>query len=76
MATDLADVLVERGVPFREAHEAVGRIVGHCVNKEIDLRSLTFGVGNFEWRFDHLQELTGKLADKVIQERQAALAAA
>lgn len=27
MATDLADALVERGVPFREAHEIVGRLV-------------------------------------------------
>ena len=27
-ATDLAEVLVGRGVPFREAHEAVGRLVG------------------------------------------------
>ncbi|MFQ6017210.1 MAG: elongation factor G [Kiloniellaceae bacterium] len=40
----------------------------------IELRSLTFGVGSFEWRFDHLQELTGKLAQRVIQERQEALA--
>jgi elongation factor G len=41
----------------------------------IELRSLTFGVGNFERSFDHLQELTGKSADKVIQNRQEALAA-
>jgi argininosuccinate lyase len=41
LATDLAEALVVAGVPFREAHEAVGRIVGHCVNKEVDLRSLT-----------------------------------
>jgi len=41
LATDLAEALVLAGVPFREAHEAVGRIVGHCVSKEIDLRSLT-----------------------------------
>ena len=41
----------------------------------IDLRSLTFGVGNFEWRFDHLQELTGRIAEQVIQERQESLAA-
>lgn len=27
MATDLADVLVERGVPFREAHEVIGRLL-------------------------------------------------
>jgi len=36
----------------------------------VELRSLTFGVGSFEWTFDHLQELTGKLAERVIQSRQ------
>jgi argininosuccinate lyase len=41
LATDLAEALVVAGVPFREAHEAVGRIVGHCIEKEVDLRSLT-----------------------------------
>jgi argininosuccinate lyase len=41
LATDLAEALVEQGVPFREAHEAVGRLVAHCVEKEIDLRSLS-----------------------------------
>jgi argininosuccinate lyase len=29
LATDLAEVLVREGVPFREAHEAVGRTVAH-----------------------------------------------
>ena len=38
----------------------------------IELRSLTLGVGTFAWRFDHLQELTGRLADKVIEHRMAA----
>ncbi|HTF36122.1 MAG TPA: argininosuccinate lyase [Myxococcota bacterium] len=41
LATDLAEVLVRAGVPFREAHEAVGRIVAHCLEKDLDLRSLT-----------------------------------
>jgi argininosuccinate lyase len=41
LATDLAETLVRTGVPFREAHEAVGRVVAHCVKKSIDLRSLT-----------------------------------
>jgi argininosuccinate lyase len=41
LATDLAEALVVAGVPFREAHEAVGRIVAHCINKQSDLRSLT-----------------------------------
>jgi elongation factor G len=35
----------------------------------IELRSLTVGVGSFDWRFDHLQELTGRLADQVISQR-------
>jgi elongation factor G len=38
----------------------------------IELRSLTQGVGNFTARFDHLQELTGRLAEKVIEQRRAA----
>jgi len=41
LATDLAEALVREGVAFREAHEAVGRVVGHCVAKQIDLRSLS-----------------------------------
>jgi argininosuccinate lyase len=41
LATDLAEALVREGVPFREAHEAVGRLVAHCVEKQIDLRSLS-----------------------------------
>jgi elongation factor G len=40
----------------------------------IELRSLTMGVGNFQWRFDHLQELIGRVADKIVEERQAAVA--
>jgi argininosuccinate lyase len=30
MATDLADEMVRRGVPFAEAHEQVGRLVRYC----------------------------------------------
>lgn len=41
LATDLAEALVRAGVPFREAHEAVGKLVAHCVSKNVDLRSLT-----------------------------------
>ena len=32
----------------------------------IELRSLSLGVGSFEFEFDHLQELTGRLADDVL----------
>jgi argininosuccinate lyase len=41
LATDLAEILVRTGVPFRDAHEVVGKIVGHCTDKQIDLRSLS-----------------------------------
>jgi len=41
LATDLAEALVRAGVPFREAHEAVGRIVAHCLEKDLDLRALS-----------------------------------
>ncbi len=38
----------------------------------IELRSLTLGVGSFEFEFDHLQELTGRLADDVLSEAKSA----
>jgi elongation factor G len=37
----------------------------------VELRSLTLGVGSFASHFDHLQPLTGKLAERVIEERKA-----
>ena len=40
-ATDLADYLVKRGVPFRDAHEAVAHAVRECEQKGCDLADLT-----------------------------------
>jgi len=37
LATDVAEDLVRRGVPFREAHEAVGRLVSWCAGHNCDL---------------------------------------
>lgn len=37
----------------------------------IELRSLTQGSGTFRFSFDHMAELTGRLADQVVQERTA-----
>ena len=39
-ATDVADYLVEKGVPFREAHEITGRIVLACMEKGCSLEEL------------------------------------
>ena len=41
-ATDLADYLVKKGIPFRDAHEIVGRAVSECVDRGIGLQELEF----------------------------------
>ena len=40
-ATELADYLVRKGMPFREAHETVGRIVMHAIERGVELNQLT-----------------------------------
>jgi elongation factor G len=52
---------VEAQMPMSELHGLI-----------IDLRSLTQGVGTFEVKFDHLAELSGKLAESIVQQRKAA----
>ncbi len=42
-ATDLADYLVKKGLPFRDAHEAVARAVRHCVDHGCDLSEMSLG---------------------------------
>ncbi|HET6410950.1 MAG TPA: argininosuccinate lyase [Anaeromyxobacter sp.] len=49
MATDVAEYLVERGVPFREAHEAVGKAAAFAARAGRPLRELTAR----EWRSFH-----------------------
>ena len=39
-ATEVADYLVRKGIPFREAHEVVGRIVMHAITKGLELHEL------------------------------------
>ena len=40
-ATDLADYLVRRGMPFRQAHEIVGRLVANCISAGRGLEDIT-----------------------------------
>lgn len=40
-ATDLADYLVRKGTPFRDAHEVVGKAVALCIEKQCDLSDLS-----------------------------------
>lgn len=39
----------------------------------IEIRSQTMGVGFFTWEFNHLQELEGREADKIVETRKKAL---
>jgi elongation factor G len=55
--------IVTAFMPHSEIHDLI-----------VELRSITLGVGSFEDRFDHLQELSGKLAERVMSERGAAAA--
>ena len=40
-ATDCADYLVKKGVPFRDAHKVVGELVAHCLNENKALLDLS-----------------------------------
>ena len=52
---------VEALIPQSELHDLI-----------IELRSLTQGVGTYEQKFDHLAELSGKLAETVVSAKKAA----
>jgi argininosuccinate lyase len=41
LATDVADYLTKKGMPFREAHHVVGRLVFYCESNHKELRQLT-----------------------------------
>ena len=40
-ATDAADYLVGKGIPFRDAHTYIGRIVLYCIDKNIAIEDMT-----------------------------------
>jgi argininosuccinate lyase len=46
VATDVADYLVRKGMPFRDAHEVVGKAVRYCVESNKELQELALA----EWR--------------------------
>ena len=53
LATELADYLVTKGIPFREAHAIIGRIVRHCVERGKELQEMTVDeLRGFSKRFD------------------------
>ena len=62
-ATDAADYLVKKGVPFRDAHGIVGKLVLYCITKETTIDALSL---------EELQEIspvfTGYIYDAVSLE--------
>ncbi len=40
LATDIADMLVRKGMPFREAHRRVGELVAACVERGVPLNGI------------------------------------
>ncbi|HEX7956230.1 MAG TPA: argininosuccinate lyase [Pyrinomonadaceae bacterium] len=57
-ATEMADYLVRCGVPFREAHEAAGRMVLHGLSKGLELHEL---------ELDELQEFSPLVGEDVYE---------
>jgi argininosuccinate lyase len=52
-ATDAADYLARKGVPFREAHEIVGKLVLHAIQEGKALEDLPFGeLRKYSEKFD------------------------
>jgi argininosuccinate lyase len=53
LATDLAEYLVARGVPFREAHEAVGALVRETIAANRSIAELTLAdLRRYSSKFD------------------------
>ncbi len=55
-ATDLADYLVKKGMPFRDAHEVVALAVRYAVDKKVDLSDLSLAT---------LQQFSSSISDDV-----------
>lgn len=57
-ATDVADYLVKKGVPFRDAHEASGKAVKYCLETEKTLD--TMDIGEYKKSMNYLMKICMK----------------
>lgn len=58
MATDLADYLVKKGIPFRNAHHIIGKIVKYCISK---------GIGFSELSIQNLRKFCNEFEEDVLK---------
>ncbi len=61
LATDLAEYLVKKGTPFRQAHQIVGELVGHSITKSVPLDQI--GVAEMKKFSPHFGEDVAKIFD-------------
>ena len=61
-ATDIAEHMVKQNVPFREAHEIVGKMVKYCENNNIGLEDI---------KEENYHEISEKLTSNMIPELSA-----
>jgi argininosuccinate lyase len=70
LATDLADQLVRAGVPFREAHAAVGGLVAACLAQGRDLGDLS--LEELQHASPHFHELPAMTAAASVRRKRTA----
>ena len=58
-ATDAADYLVKKGVPFRDAHGIIGRLVLYCIDKNTSIDALSI---------EELKEISSVFEEDVYKE--------
>ena len=58
-ATDAADYLVKKGMPFRDAHSVIGQIVLYCIDKDIAIEDI---------KLDKLKEFSPLFDEDVYEE--------
>jgi argininosuccinate lyase len=61
LATDLADYLVKKGTPFRDAHQIVGELVVHSITKSVPLDQI--GVAQLKKFSSHFDDDAVKIFD-------------
>ncbi len=67
LATDVAEWLVMKGVPFREAHQQVGRLVGWCIENNIAFGEMSLS----QWQ-EHIPEADPELL-KILTPRESVM---
>ncbi len=58
-ATDMADYLVKKGIPFRSAHEIIGKMVLYCINNSKAIEELSMA---------EFKDFSDKIGDDVYSE--------